>query len=167
MNFEHLIEINDPDSPDIRPLSRAELWRGLVMRAERPQLSVLALDECTILERGADYLERELRFGQLRVRDRVILAEFESVTYETEAGEDYPASRLTMSIEEPLPGRLFLRFVYADRGAQPGDAPDSFYGGHLKQAYVEADIDTVRTIRRLADEGLLGGAPDHPLARSS
>ncbi|HWS14266.1 MAG TPA: SRPBCC family protein [Rhodocyclaceae bacterium] len=167
MNFEHLIEINDPDAPDIRPLSRTELWRGLVMRAEQPQVSVLALDECTILERGADYLERELRFGQLRVRDRVILAAFESVTYETEAGEDFPASRLTMSIEEPLPGRLFLRFVYADRDAQPGAGPDSFYGAHLRQAYIEADIDTVRTIRRLAGEGLLGGEPDQSPARPS
>jgi len=167
VNFEHLIEINDPDSAEIRPLSRAELWRGLVIRAEQPQLSVLALDECTILERGADYLKRELRFGQLRVRDRVRFAAFESVTYETEAGADFPAGCLTMSIEEPLSGRLFLRFVYADRDAQPAAAPDSFYGGPLKQAYVEADIDTVRTIRRLAGEGLLGGEPDQSPARPS
>jgi hypothetical protein len=160
MNFEHLIEINDPQTPGIRALSRAELWRGLVMRAERPQLSVLALDGCAILERGSGYLKRELRFGGLRVRDRVSFAAPESVTYETEAGEDFPASRLTMSIEEPQPGRLFLRFVYADRGAAASTAPDSFYGEHLKQAYVEADIDTVRTIRRLADEGLLAGEPD-------
>jgi hypothetical protein len=166
MNFEHLVEINDPDMPEIRPLSRGQLWRGLVIRAEHPQLSVLALDECRILERGAGYIERELRFGRLLVRDRVNFAELDSVTYETEAGEDFPASRLTMSIEEPLPGRLFLRFVYADRGDGESAAPDSFCREYLKRAYVEADIDTVRTIRRLADEGLLGGAePGKPPAR--
>jgi len=37
-----------------------------------------------------------------------------------------------------------------------GDAPgEEFYNAFLKKAYVEADIDTIRTIRRLVVENLL------------
>ncbi|MBX9850071.1 MAG: DUF1857 family protein, partial [Rhodocyclaceae bacterium] len=46
MNFEHLIEINAPGNPMIEPLSRNQLWQGLVIRAENPELSVLGLDAC-------------------------------------------------------------------------------------------------------------------------
>ena len=33
MQFSHLIQINDPFNPLIDPLSREQLWRGLVLRA--------------------------------------------------------------------------------------------------------------------------------------
>ena len=99
MNFEHLIEINDASLPDLQALTRSALWRGLVIRAEKPQFSVIGLDECRILERGEGFLKRELRFGHLQVRDRVRLVSLRSVTYETEASGDMAASRLTMAIE--------------------------------------------------------------------
>ncbi|MBS1138222.1 MAG: hypothetical protein H6R11_2176 [Proteobacteria bacterium] len=155
MNFEHLIEINDASLPDLQPLTRSQLWRGLVIRAEKPQLSVIGLDDCRILERGDGFLKRELRFGHLQVRDRVRLMPLQSVTYETEASGEMAASRLIMAIEEPWPERLFVRFTYADVLGPAAGAMDQFYDEHRKQAYLFADIDTIATIRRLASEGLL------------
>ena len=32
MNFEHLIQINDPENPLIDPLHRDQLWLGLLYR---------------------------------------------------------------------------------------------------------------------------------------
>lgn len=155
MRFEHLVEVNDPADPNIAPLSRERLWRGLVMRAERPQLSVIGLDACEILERDEDAMRRELRFGALRVRDRVRLKPMESVTYYTEATADVPPSSLEMAIEEPEQGHLFVRFTYTDLGPAAKGAMDDFVEGHRRQAYLHADIDTIATIRRLAEEGLL------------
>ncbi len=155
MNFEHLVEINDEGIDGLAPLSRGQLWRGLVLRAEQPGLSVLALDDCRILQRGADYLDRELRFGELRIRDRVRFVPMESVVYETEATATLPAGRLTMAIEEPLPGRLFVRFTYSYVMERGEAALDRFYARYLRQAYIEADSDTIATIRRLAREGAL------------
>ena len=71
MQFSHLIQINDPFNPLIDPLSREQLWRGLVLRAENPMLFVMALDGFEIVERGDNMLARELRFGKLTLRDRV------------------------------------------------------------------------------------------------
>lgn len=152
MNFEHLIEINDPGNMLLEPLSRMQLWQGLVLRAEAPELSVVGLDACVVLERNDDYLRRELRFGHLRVHDEVFLAHLHEVRYEVMASESFPASRLVMRIEEPYPGRLFVRFLYSS--VQEHD--DDMVRDHLKQAYIQADQDTIAVIRELGKLGKLG-----------
>lgn len=157
MNFEHLVEINS-DSLMVPDLSRSQLWQGLVIRAEKPELTLIGLDECRILERGVDSLRRELRFGNFRIRDRVRFAPMDYVVYEVEATAEIPASSLTMAVEEPSPGHLFVRFTYATGTGESEAGMDRFYQDHVKQAYVQADIDTISTIRRLADEGALDGA---------
>ena len=155
MKFSHLIQINDPLNPLIDPLSREQLWRGLVYRAENPLPFVLGLDDCRIVVRTEHTLRRELHFGSLTVRDRVTLDPMNQVRYETEAGGGLPASSLVMTIEEPGADELVVRFDY-ETLRRAGDAPgEQFYNAFLKKAYVEADIDTIRTIRRLVVENLL------------
>jgi hypothetical protein len=155
MQFSHLIQINDPFNPLIDPLSREELWRGLVLRAENPLLFVLALDRFEIVERSENALARVLHFGKLRLRDTVSFSPMQQVRYDIEAAGDSPAATLAMTIEEPAPGQLFVRFDYETRETA---APlQEFYSSFARQAYVEADIDTISTIRRLAaDSGALG-----------
>jgi len=155
MRFSHLIQINDPLNPLIDPLSREQLWRGLAYRAENPLPFVLGLDECRIVVRTERTLRRELHFGSLTVRDRVTLDPMKQVRYETEAGAGLPASSLVMTIEEPGADELVVRFEY-ETSRRSGDAPsEEFYNAFLRKAYVEADIDTIRTIRRLVVENLL------------
>ncbi|HEY5293221.1 MAG TPA: SRPBCC family protein [Burkholderiales bacterium] len=157
MQFSHLIQINDPLDPLIDPLSREQLWRGLVLRAENPLLFVMALDGFEIVERGDNMLARELRFGKLTLRDRVRFEPMKQVRYEIEAAGDSPAATLVMTIEEPEPGQLFVRFDYETQQGEAAAPIDEFYSSFAKQAYVEADIDTVSTIRRLAlEQGGLG-----------
>jgi hypothetical protein len=157
MQFSHLIQINDPFNPLIDPLSREQLWRGLVLRAENPLLFVMALDGFEIVERGDNTLARELRFGRLTLRDRVRFEPMEQVRYEIEAAADSPAATLVMTIEEPEPGQLFVRFDYETLQGDTAAPGDEFYGSFVKQAYVEADIDTVSTIRRLVLEQIEEG----------
>ncbi len=152
MKFSHLIQINDPLNPLIDPLSREQLWQGLVHRAENPLPFVLGLDAFEILEQTENRLTRELHFGKVTVRDRVTLDPTKRVRYETEAGGGVPASSLVMTIEEPEAELLFVRFEY-ETLRREGDAPgEAYYNAFLKKAYVEADIDTIRTIRRLVEE---------------
>ncbi len=152
MKFSHLIQINDPLNPLIDPLSRTQLWRGLVLRAENPLLFVLALDGFEIVERRENELRRELRFGSLRLRDRVSFSPMRQIRYEIEASGNSPAATLVMTIEEPGPEQLFVRFDYETLPASAAAPLDDFYTSFAKQAYVGADIDTIITIRRLAAE---------------
>lgn len=153
MKFTHLVQINDPLHPSIEPLSRAQLWHGLVTRAEKPSYFVLGLDECRLLDRGPNTLTRQLHFGDVIVRDRVIFDPLNEIRYDIEASDDVPGGSLVMRIEEPEPGQLFVRFEYELH--ENDDAANDFYNEFRKSAYVESDIDTIRAIRVLATEGLL------------
>jgi hypothetical protein len=155
MKFVHLIEINAADNPLIAPLSRAQLWRGLVLRAERPTLFVLALDACEITGRSENGISRTLRFGKLIIHDEVQFLQQQQVRYHVPQQNDIPVSDLTMTIEEPAPGALFVRFEYDDHQAASDDAEAEFYNSFRRDAYKESDIDTVRKIRELAMQGQL------------
>lgn len=155
MKFEHLIEINDPLNPLIDRLSREQLWRGLVLRAETPMDFVPHLDNCSILERDEQTISRELRYGDLIVRDKVTFQPLQKVTYHVPPQKGIPESRLTMTIEEPEPDILFVRFVYDDGASEEQDSAEAFYNDFRRSAYKESDIDTIRTIREMAEAGRL------------
>ncbi len=155
MKFSHLVQINDPLNPLIDPLTREQVWRGLVLKAENPLLFVHALDGFLVLARDAGSISRELRFGQLLVRDRVSFDPPHRIHQEIEASGNVPAATMVTSIEQPDALQLFVRFDYTTRVADGGPPVDEMLQGFVRQAYVEADTDTIRTIRRLAVEGAL------------
>jgi hypothetical protein len=157
LNFEHLIQVNDPLNPFVDTMTREQLWDGLVLRAEQPQLFVLGLDSCTILSRTESTIERELHYGHATVRDRVTLMPNESVRYDILATEAHVGGSLTMSIEQPDELQLFLRFEYRTTLPAALDADSRQTEEIVKSAYRESDIDTVRLIRQYM---LGGGEPD-------
>lgn len=153
MKFHHLIEINDPLNPLIDPLTREQLWRGLVLRAEAPALFMPHLDHCDITARTDTSVSRELRYGEVVIRDRVIFTPQEEVVYEVPAQGEIKASTLSMRIEEPQPEIFYVRFEYADATPDLAGSIDAYYNEFRRSAYYEADIDTIRIIRELAGEG--------------
>ncbi len=160
MRYEHLVEINDPLNPLLEPLSRAQLWRGLVRRAEQPAAFVLGLVAATIHRRIQDgtevELERTLDFGPFQVHDRVRLVPLVHTQTHTAASAHFPASQLLIRIEEPAPEQLYLRFIYESDVADGAGALDAVTAALRNQAYESADLDTVALIRRLAEQGELG-----------
>ncbi|HTN65710.1 MAG TPA: SRPBCC family protein [Burkholderiaceae bacterium] len=150
MKFTHLIEINDPRNPLLEPLSHEQLWRGLVLRAEAPGLFMPHLDECTIFERNEEVMLRELRYGSVVIRDQVTLVPPQQVRYRVPAQHDIVASRLDMTIEEPQPGLLYVRFTYDEEDAGVEGEAEAMYNDFRRSAYEAADIDTISVIRELA-----------------
>ena len=160
MRFEHLVEINDPLMPLLTELTREQLWRGLVLRAEDPTQFIGGLDSVTIDARrelsGVTELERTLDYGSFCVRDRVRLFPQQRSEIHTAAGTSWPASRMTIAIEEPSPAALFLRFVYESESEIAGaNGLDETTVTLRQQAYEGADLDTVVRIRALAEAGRL------------
>jgi hypothetical protein len=153
LNFEHLIQINDPLNPFVETMTREQLWEGLVLRAEQPQLFVLGLDSCTILSRTDSVLERELHYGEATVRDRVTLTASESVRYDILPTQSYVGGSLTMSIEQPDDLQLFLRFKYETTLPAADTEDERTTSEIVKSAYRESDIDTVRLIRQYVQGG--------------
>ena len=158
LNFEHLIQINDPLNPLMQDMTRDQLWEGLVLRAEQPQLFVIGLDSCVVHERTDTTLERELHYGHATVRDRVTFTPNQQVRYDIHAADGDIGGSLTMTIEERDDHELFLRFEYRTTLTVTDDSEDARQThGIVKEAYRTSDIDTVRLIR----EYVLGlNAPD-------
>lgn len=155
MKFTHLIEINDPLNPLLTPLTREQLWRGLVLRAEQPQLFMPHLDACTIAEHAEISMQRELRYGSVVIRDHVTLVPQQEVQYRIPAQAEIAASRLDMTVEEPEAGMLYVRFAYDDGATAEEDEAEAMYNAFRRSAYEEADIDTISIIREMAVEGRL------------
>ncbi len=155
MNFEHLIQINDPHNPLVETLTRAQLWAGLLHRVEDATPFLPGLERCTIVERHPDHLLRDLDFGAAVIRDRVTLAHEHWVRFEIEANAQHAGGSLTITIEEPEAGTLFLRFAYATGFAANPNSEDRAYVDYVKSAYQQSDLDCVRIIRSLTAQGSL------------
>jgi hypothetical protein len=149
MRFEHLIEVNDFLNPLMERLTREQLWAGLVRSAEDPALFLPGLDRCTLLARTADCVERELAFGRAVIRDRVQFHAGERLEFHSERSALTPEATRTVTIEEPQPGELFVRFAYERKaqGHPPLSADDARF---LTQAWLKADLDLIVKVRELA-----------------
>lgn len=153
MNFEHVVVVNDSADPLLTELNREEVWFGLLCRAEDARPFLPGLEACTIVERSANELVRELRFGNALIRDRVTLMPMESICFESERTATHPGGRLTIAIEEPAEGILVLRFRYLTTLPEEAGSPERAYLEYVKAAYHQSDLDTVRVIRMIAESG--------------
>ncbi|MGW6915186.1 AtaL-like protein [Kitasatospora sp. NPDC054939] len=66
------VPVNDPARPEQVPLTREDVWGGLLRKAENAVPYVAAMEECTVLERTADGLVREVSFHGERLVERVV-----------------------------------------------------------------------------------------------
>ncbi|MBN9204400.1 SRPBCC family protein [Methylibium petroleiphilum] len=156
MRYEHLLQVTDPADPRVPPMSRAELWRGLLVRVESPQQFPLGPDRCEA-RAGAHAGERRrsVHFGALRFEDTVQLEPEQRIVFTPEPHEGAAPVRLTVTLEEPAPGALFLRFVYETDDA--GSAEEKALQGYRQQAWLELDRDMLRTLREWQAQGRLAG----------
>jgi hypothetical protein len=152
MRFEHLLQVTDPADPRVPAMSRAELWRGLMLRVEAPQRFPLGPDRCE-LQPGADALlrRRSIHFGALRFDDAVRLEPEQRIVFVPEPHEGAAPIALTITVEEPVPGLLCLRFVYASDDA---DAEAGLQRCR-EQAWLEMDRDMLRSLREWQADGSL------------
>jgi hypothetical protein len=149
MRFEHLIEVNDFLNPLLEPLAREQLWEGLVRSVEEPALFLPGLDRCDVLARNGDSIDRELAFGRVLVRDRVRLFPRERLEFHSQRTAHTPEATRIVTIEEPEPGELFVRFAYERKpqGHPPLSAEDAQF---LAQAWLKTDLDLIVKVRELA-----------------
>lgn len=153
MHYEHIVAVNDLGNPEMLVLSRAQLWQGLLLKAESPQLFHPHIESVVILERTATGLLREVDFGNMQVRERILLQEGVSLQHDTEPGANHAGGKLLVQIEEPDPDSLFVRFSYET--PTPQDPESQHLIGYLKEMWRQMDVESIRKIRELAQAGSL------------
>ncbi len=155
MNFDHLIQINDLQNLLIPAMTRDQLWQGLQHRVEDATPFLPGLERCTIIERHADYLMRKLDFGSAIIHDRVTQRAGEWVRFDILPSAHHAGGSLTIQIEEPEAGALFLRFSYVTTFASNPNSEERAYIEYIKSAYHQSDVDCVRIIRTLSAQGIV------------
>ncbi|MBS1154610.1 MAG: hypothetical protein H6R07_534 [Proteobacteria bacterium] len=153
MHYEHLVAVNDLTNLLTPVITRAQLWQGLLLKAESPQLFNQHIESVTILERTATLLWREVNFGNMLVRERIHLQEGFSLLHDTEPGEQHAGGKLRVQIEEPTANDLFVRFSYET--PTPNDPEALQLVGYLQEMWRQMDTDSIRKIRELAETGRL------------
>lgn len=149
LEFEHLVQVNDPADERFNDLSRTQLWQGLVLRARFPQKFNQGLDCQSEALENNEFL-RTIAAGESSFLERVRLTPEKEIHTQTVPGEgeDQLQAESRTTIEEPEQGYLFVRFRYRRELLDNSEQVD--IAEHLKSAYVQVDRDAIAMIRVLA-----------------
>jgi len=136
-------------------LDAAQLWHGLVMKAEDPTRFVRGIAACRILERLPDGLVREVDLRGTAVRERILYREPECVTFVRLNGAELGFIR--NEIVRDASGELALRFTFdlEIAGVAPGSAEEKSLAAQRADDYRAAVEGTVARVRELVREGRL------------
>lgn len=146
LHHEHIVRINDPANVAGEWLSREQLWAGLRHTIEAPQQFDSSIDSAFIREIRPRVLHREIRRGSNALVDEVELVPNQSLQIRADAAGEFAGSTLTITIEEPAPEMLFVRFTYELCGLEA--VRDEHEDTARRSAYRDSDIERIREARR-------------------
>ncbi len=140
------------DDPQQPRLSRGDVWRGLVLKADNALPFVPQMTRCEVLERGDNWLVRDITFRGEDARERVSLFPEERVHFERVQGPT--RGTIDNEILEDERGELQLRFAFALEadGLAPRSPEEKEHFGATEAAYLNAVNATLDAIRRVVRE---------------
>ena len=146
------IEVNPPGEPV--PLTRAQLWRGLVMKAEDAVQFVPLITRCDLIERTDDGFIREVELRGAIMRERI------SFTPEIEVRFvrlDTPYGGWITNCIHDSPHGLLLSFSFSMSfpGIPDGSPAEREAGDAVRESYLGAIVTTLATTRRLVSQGVI------------
>lgn len=150
MDFEHIVQVNDPRLPALAAVDPQALWSALLLATHEPQRLRPDLDSVQVVATGAASWRRRLGFGALEVVEDVRAdAARATITQHILAPAALAGGSRSVAIEAPAPGHLVLRFRYSSPHV---DADPEFGDAHraaFRSAYLQADVAQARALREL------------------
>ncbi len=139
--------------PGARELTRAQVWKGLVMKAENAVGFVSAMMSCKIIERYDDGFLREIELRGERMRERITFTPEVLVHFDRVAGARFPGwiDNLLSDSERGL--MLTFTFAIGFPGAAPGSAEEKSQGDAVRESYLSAIRTTLARTRELVEAG--------------
>lgn len=146
INVSRRIPANQPGQP---VLSRADIWRGLEMKANNALPFVPAMTHCEVTTRESDTtFVRQIEFRGERCHERVTLVPQRQVRFERLDGS--VRGLILNDIEDDDEG-LGLRFSFSLslEGEEDGSPAEVSYGAIVEKDYLRAVDATLAAIRRM------------------
>jgi Domain of unknown function (DUF1857) len=144
----HALPVNVPDEPRLTP---ANVWDGLVLKANNALPFVPAMTYCEVTRRHSDTVfDRDIDFRGQRFTERITLEPPYRVTFTRIAG---PVLGTIANEIETTDEELALRFSFAlvVHGVAGGSAEEQAYADSMTGDYLQAVAATLNAMRRLAE----------------
>jgi hypothetical protein len=143
----HSLPVNDGDGP---ALTRADVWDGLVLKANNALPFVPSMTQCVVTERYSDTVfDRDIVLRDQPHTERITLQEPKRVVFTRIAGQ------VLGTIANEIEGGdddLHLRFSFAlvVTGVEPGSAEEQQYADGMTADYLKAVASTLDAMRKVA-----------------
>ena len=139
-------------------LNRAQIWQGLVLKAENPVPFLEAMSACTVIDRGDDWLLRNFTLRGEDMQERVTFEPQERVTFVRTKSS--AMGTILNEIIEMDDGEMGLRFTFTldVDGLADGSPEESEFAERMSQSYFQGVGTTLAEIRRQVRAGELDAA---------
>ena len=152
--LSHTMPVNDREPH----LARAQIWQGLVLKAENPVPFLDAMSACTVIDRGDDWLLRDFTLRGEDMQERVTFEPEERVTFVRTRSS--AMGTVMNEIVELDDGEMGLRFTFTldVEGLDDGSAEEAEFAERMSRSYFEGVESTLAEIRRRVTAGELDKA---------
>ena len=148
----HALPVNVPDEPRLTP---ANVWDGMVLKANNALPFVPAMTYCEVTRRHSDTVfDRDIDFRGQRFTERITLEAPHRVTFTRIAGPVLGTiANEIAGNEQSTDDDLALRFSFAlvVMGVLGGSAEEQAYADSMTGDYLKAVAATLNAMRRLAE----------------
>ena len=156
----HTIPVNTEEPH----LNRAQIWQGLLLKAENPVPFLEAMSVCTVIERGDNWLLRDFTLRGEDMQERVTFEPQERVTFlRTKSSA---MGTILNEILEMEDGEMGLRFTFtlAVEGLSDGSDEEAEFADRMSRSYFQGVGSTLAEIRRQVRAGSTGRGLKQPVA---
>lgn len=136
-------------------LTRAQLWQGLVLKAENPVPFLDAMSACEVIDRGDNWLLREFTLRGEEMQERVTFEPQDRVTFErTRSSAMGTILNEIVTLDD---GDMGLRFTFSLEvaGLAHGSNAEAAFADRMSQSYFQGVSSTLAEIRRQVVAGEL------------
>ncbi|NYI00163.1 MULTISPECIES: SRPBCC family protein [Cupriavidus] len=141
----------NPASEAIR-LTRAQMWKGLVQKAEYAVPFVPAMEDCVVQERFDDGFIRQITLRNMTVRERITFTPEVQVLFERiESADNGWITNVLSDAEQGLV--LTFTFALCFDGVEAGSAEERRKGEEVRESYIAAVGATIAETRRRVAAG--------------
>ena len=140
------------DDPRQPRLTRSDVWRGLLLKADNALPFVPQMSRCDVLERGDGWLLRDVTVRGEDAREKVSFFPDQRVHFERVLGRT--RGTIDNEILEDERGELQLRFAFGleAEGLPSGSAEERAHFAPMEGDYLNAVNATLAAIRRVVGE---------------
>ena len=152
--LSHTIPVNDTEPR----LTRAQLWEGLVLKAEDPVTFLDAMSCCKVVESGENWLLRDFTLRGEDMQERVTFEPQERVTFvRTKSSAMGTVMNEIIELDD---GELGLRFIFRldVDGVEDGSPEEAEFAERMSKSYFQGVGSTLAEVRRRVTAGELDAA---------